>query len=199
MDFNDANPQRVFDVIPADTVATLHMTVRPGNAGEGGLLRRSKDGNSEALDCEFTVVDGPYAKRKVWGLFTLVGTTPNHATAAEISRSRLRAILESARGIRPDDTSAAAKQARQVASYQDFDGLRFVGRIGVEPARDSYPAKNALIEAITPDRRDWHPVEQIVKHDGATATAGNTTGGAPAPAKPEPTKIEKPQWARKAS
>jgi hypothetical protein len=121
MDFNDANPQRVFDVIPAGTVATLHMTVRPGNAGEGGLLRRSKDGNSEALDCEFTVVDGPYAKRKVWGLFTLVGATPNHATAAEISRSRLRAILESARGIRPDDMSEAAKQARQVPGYQDFD------------------------------------------------------------------------------
>src|SRR5262245_56569481 len=110
MDFNDATTQRVFDVIPAGTVLTLHMAVRPGNTGEGGLLRRSKDGNSEALDCEFTVVDGPYAKRKVWGLFTLVGTTPNHVTAAEISRSRLRAILESARGIRPDDTSEAAKQ-----------------------------------------------------------------------------------------
>jgi len=41
------------------------MTVRPGNAGEGGLLRRSKDGNSVALDAEFTVLDGPYAKRKI--------------------------------------------------------------------------------------------------------------------------------------
>jgi hypothetical protein len=196
MDFNDADPQRVFDVIPADTIATLHVTVRPGNAGDGGLLRRSKDGNSEALDCEFTVVDGPYAKRKVWGLFTLVGTTPNHATAAEISRSRLRAILESARGIRPDDMSTTAKQARQVAGYRDFDGLRFVGRIGIEPARDGYPARNVLLEAITPDRRDWHPVEQIVKNGGAAAPV---TGAGTTPPKPEPTKIEKPQWARKAS
>jgi len=65
MDFNNASAQRVFDVIPAGTVATLHMTVRPGNAGEGGLLRRSKDGNSVALDAEFTVLDGPYAKRKI--------------------------------------------------------------------------------------------------------------------------------------
>jgi hypothetical protein len=187
MDFNNANPQRSFDLIPAVTIATLHMTVRPGNAGEGGLLRRSKDGNSEALDCEFTVVDGPYAKRKVWGLFTLVGTTPNHAVAADISRSRLRAILESARGIRPDDTSEAAKQARQVVGYQDFDGLRFVGRIGIEPARDNYPAKNILLDAVTPDRTDWHRVEQIAKQTSAPAAMGA--------AKVELAKVVRPAWA----
>jgi hypothetical protein len=186
MDFNDANPQRVFDVIPAGTTATLHMTLRPGNASEGGLLRRSKDGNSEALDCELTVVDGPYAKRKFWVLFTLVGTTPNHATAAEISRSRLRAILESAIGIRPDDTSEVAKQARQVTGYQDFDGLRFIGRIGVEPARDNYPAKNILLDAVTPDRKDWHRVEQVAKQHSERAAPAATV---------ETAKIARPAWA----
>jgi hypothetical protein len=188
MDFNDANPQRVFDLIPAGTIAELHMTVRPGNAGENGLLRRSRDGNSEALDCEFTVVRGPYAKRKVWVLFTLGGTTPNHAAAAEISRSRLRAILESARGIRLDDMSETAKQARQVAGLQDFDGLRFLGRIGVEPARDNYPAKNVLLDAVTPDRKDWHHVEQMAKQTSEPA--------APAAAKAEPAKIARPAWAK---
>ena len=188
MDFNNANPQRVFDVIPAGTTAMLHMKVRPGNSGEGGLLRRSKDGNSEALDCEFTVVDGPYAKRKVWVLFTLGGTTSNHGTAAEISRSRLRAILESARAIRPDDTSEEAMQARQVAGYQDFDGLRFIGRIGVEPACGNYPAKNILLDAVTPDRKDWHRVEQVAKRPSEQAAA-------PSNAKAEPAKIARPAWA----
>jgi hypothetical protein len=88
-DFNTAGPQRSFDVIPAGTIATLHLTVRPGNAGEGGWLRRSKDGDSEGLDLEFTVVDGPFAKRKFWSLLTLFGTKPNHAIAGEISASRL--------------------------------------------------------------------------------------------------------------
>jgi hypothetical protein len=160
-DFNNAGPQRTFDVIPAGTIATLHLTVRTGGAGEGGWLRRSKDGNSEGLDCEFTVVDGPCAKRKFWSLFTLAGTTPNHAAAGEISASRLRAILESARGIRPDDNSDAARRARQTASYGDFDGLRFVARIGVEPAQANYKAKNTLDEVITPERKDWHAVEQV--------------------------------------
>ena len=186
MDFNNASAQRVFDLIPAGTVATLHMTVRRGNAGEGGLLRRSNNGDSVALDAEFTVLDGPYAKRKIWRLFTLEGTTPNHATAAEISRSQLRAILESARGIRPDDFSEAAKQARQVAGYQDFDGLRFVGRIGVEPARGNYSAKNILVDAVTPDRKDWHSVEQVAKQPSDPA---------PAAAKVEPAKIVRPAWA----
>jgi hypothetical protein len=189
--FNDAGPQRSFDVMPAGTVAILQLNVRPGNAGEGGFLRRAKDGNSEALDCEFTMVDGPFAKRKFWGLFTLNGTTANHAAAAEISRARLRAILESARGIRPDDSSEGAKQARQVASYGEFDGLRFIGRIGVEPAKDNFPAKNILLDAITPDRKDWHAVEQVGQHP-ATSVAPTI----PATDRPEPHKLVRPQWAK---
>jgi hypothetical protein len=65
-DFNTAGPQRSFEVIPANTIATLQITVRPGHAGDDGNLRRSKDGSSEGLDLEFTVVGGPYAMRKFW-------------------------------------------------------------------------------------------------------------------------------------
>ena len=192
MDFNSAPPQKSFDVILPGTIATLHLTVRPGNAGESGWLRRSKSGDSEALDCEFVVVDGPYAKRKFWTLMTVEGTTEGHAQAAQISGSRLRGILESARGVRPDDNSDAAKQKRQIASYGDFDGLRFIGRIGVEAARDNYPAKNTLLEALTPDRKDWHPVEQVAKQPGAAATP--TAPGAAT--KPETAKqITRPKWA----
>ena len=168
-DFNQAAPQRDFDVIPAGTIATLQLKIRPGGAGEGGWLRRSKNGDSQALDCEFVVTDGPYAKREFWTLSTVGGTTEGHARAAEISRSKLRAILESAHGVRPDDTSEAAKRARQIESYDDLNGLRFVGRIGVEAARENFPAKNILLDAVTPDRRDWHSVEQT-----ATSTAPPT-------------------------
>src|SRR4051812_2789195 len=109
MDFNNAPEQREGGTIPDGTVAVVHLTVRPGNSGEGGWLKRSKAGDSEAMDCEFTIVEGPHAKRKFWSLFTVEGTTEGHAKAAEISASRLRGILESAKGIRPDDESEAAK------------------------------------------------------------------------------------------
>jgi hypothetical protein len=172
-------------VIPDGTIATVRMTVRPGSAGEGGLLRRSKDGKSEALDCEFVVLDGPFAKRKFWTLFTVAGSTLGHADAAKISESKLRAILESARGIRPDDKSDAAKQARCIQSYGDLNGLSFIARIGVEPPQDGYRAKNRLDRVITPDEKAWHPVTQ----EPAAAPSG-------APAKPDTlAKINRPDWA----
>lgn len=160
-DFNGAETQREGSLIPEDTIAVVHLTVRPGNAGDGGWLKRSKTGDSQALDCEFTVVEGNFAKRKFWSLFTVEGTTEGHAKAAEISASRLRGILESARGIRPDDESDAAKNARRVNSWGDFDGLRFVAKIGIEKGKDGYKDKNSLASVVTPDKKDWTKVEQV--------------------------------------
>jgi hypothetical protein len=182
-DFNEAETQR--NVIPDGTIAIVRMTVRPGSAGEGGWLRRSKDGGSEALDCEFVVLDGPFAKRKFWTLFTIAGTTPGHAEAANISAAKLRAILESARGIKPDDTSDAARQARRIGSYGDLNGLSFIARIGVEPPQNGYKAKNRLDHVVTPDEKAWHPVTQ--EPVAAPSTA---------PAKPAstPAKINRPDW-----
>src|SRR6266853_869006 len=138
LDFSTAGEQKSFDLIPDRTVVTLHMTVRPGSAGEGGWLKRSKDGASEAIDAEFTVVDGAHTKRKLWDRILVDGTTEGHKEAADISRRKIRAMLESARGIRPDDKSDAAAQARRISSYGDLDGLRFIARVGVEPAKGSF-------------------------------------------------------------
>ena len=65
-DYTEAPEQRGIELIPAGTIATVQLTIRPGGAGEDGLLKRSKDGDCEMLDCEFVVVDGPHAKRKLW-------------------------------------------------------------------------------------------------------------------------------------
>jgi hypothetical protein len=186
-DFNDAGPQRSFEVIPDGALVPVQLTVRPGDAGENGMLRRSKDGRSEALDCEFTVTEGEHVRRKFWALLTLEGTTSGHAEAGDISRRILRAILESARGIRPDDQSEMAKKAR-VAEYTEFDGLRFLIRVGVEPARDGFKAKNTVAEVITPDRMTWRAIEQVPK----TAPVATPTGNAVA----APAVITKPTWAR---
>jgi hypothetical protein len=185
-DFNDAKEQRSFDVTPAGTITTLQMKIRPGGAGEGGYLLRSKAGDSEALDCEFVVVEN-FKGRKFWTRFTLEGTTEGHARAQEISLTRLRAILESARGIRPDDKSDAATKARQTNGWEDFNGIKFIGKIGIEPAQGQYPAKNTLLEVITPNRKEWH--------EPNNAPAPQT---APASQKPAAvtTAIPRPAWAR---
>lgn len=191
-DFNGAEAQREGGLIPEGTTAIVHMTIRPGNAGEGGWLKRSKTGDSQALDCEFTIVDGPHAKRKFWSLFTVEGTTERHAKAGEISASRLRGILESARGIRPDDESDTAKAARRVTSWGDFDGVRFIAKIGVEHAKkdSGFKDKNTLDAAVTPDRKAWVKVEQVAKAPQQMAAPGIA-----AAAQASGTATGKPAWA----
>jgi hypothetical protein len=181
-DFNTAPDQRDFELIPDKTVAVVQLKIRDGNAGEGGLFKRTKKGDAEGLDCEFVVAEGPYAKRKFWGFFLLDGATDGQKDMARANTGTLRAILESARGIKPADVSEAAKKAR-VAEYRDFDGIRFIARIGVEPAKGDYKAKNILAAVVTPDQKEWHPIEQVeqpLMH--ATPAAGSNV-------------IPKPAWA----
>jgi hypothetical protein len=193
-DYTEAPPQREIELVPHGTVATVSLKIRAGNAGEGGLLKRSKDGACEMLDLEFVIVDGPYARRKFWEYLILAGTTDGHSEAAKISRGTLRAIIESARGIKPDDVSPQARQARTV-ELKDVDGMMFVAKIGIEKGKarndgsgENYADKNILAAVITPDKKDWHPVEQPPPFNGGS---GGSAGGTP----PVSTPIAKPAWA----
>src|SRR6516165_69230 len=181
MDYNQVGAQRSFDVIPDGTIVVVQMNIRPGNVGEGGLLKRSKKGQAEMLDAEFIVVEGDHVKRKFWENMVVDGATDGHKEAADITHRRLRAIIESVKGIKPADVSEAAKAARNV-EYAEFDGMRFLCRVGVEPAHDCYKAKNTLAQVITPDRtKEWRPIEQAPKPPNGPSNA--------------PTPIIKPKWA----
>ena len=100
-DYTDAPPPQ-FELIPHGTTATTVLHIRAGDVGEDGMLKRSKDGGCEMLDCEFTVVDGPYKGRKFWERMILAGITDGHAKSAEINRGTLKAILDSALGLKPE-------------------------------------------------------------------------------------------------
>jgi hypothetical protein len=177
-------------VIPDGTIAVVQMSIKPGHAGDDGLLKRSKSGECEGLDATFTVVEGPFAKKKFFSFMILSGTTDGQQQAGDITKSRLRGIIESARGIKPTDVSEAAKAKRILNSLADLDGIRFVAKIGVEPARDQYKEKNILLEAITPDKKEWRPVQQVeqpVSPDVPVATAAASGNG---------NAIPKPVWAQ---
>ena len=91
-DYTDV-PKSPIALIPEGTLATVTMHIRPGNAGHGDLLKRSKDGGCEMIDAEFTVVDGEYARRKFWSNMVLVGTTDGHAKAADITKNTLAGVI----------------------------------------------------------------------------------------------------------
>ena len=184
------------ELIPHGTVATVTMYIQPGNVGEDGMCKRSSKGDCEMLSCEFVIVDGPYAKHKLWENMILAGTTDGHATAADISRRRLKQMLDSALGLKPDDTSPQARTARTVSLGQ-LQGLTFIAKIGIEKGTpknngsgESWPDKNILAAIITPDRQEWHPVTQPPPSNGG----GEATSGSAAPSGSAPP-ITRPGWA----
>jgi hypothetical protein len=198
-DYTDTPPPRDLDLIPHGEVATVTMHILAGGVGEDNLLKRAQSG-AEMLDLELVVVDGPYSRRKFWEKFVLEGTTDGHAKAGKISRGVLRTILESARGIKPDDTSPQARALRTV-SLKDFDNLTFIAKIGIEkgkpktdnngkPTGENWPDKNIIASVITPDKTDWHPVEQAPPFNGGGGAAAASSGPA-APAAP----VKRPGWA----
>ena len=198
-----ADPRDFSELIPHNTIATVQMRIRPGNVGEDGMLKRTSKGDAEMLDCEFVVVDGPYAKRKFWDTFILEGTTPGQQEMILTNRGRLKKILESARGIKAGDTSEKALAAYK-ADLKDFDNIIFIAKVGVrkgEPKNDgtggSWSDKNVLAAAIGPEHKDWHPVEQPPPFNGGGGAGATTTPSAAAPAQPTPgsTPITPPKWA----
>lgn len=184
MDFNDADPQRgSFDLIPDGTVVLVVANLRPGGHGPGNWLKPNKDGSCLMADFEFVVDGGEYDRRKFWTLFITEGTTEGQQKAANISRSKLRGMLESAFGVNPGDDSPDAMAKRQVAGWQTFDGLKFCARIGVEQGKGDYKDKNVLAAAVTPDEPDYiAPGPQLAGARSVGAVAGAVAAAAGAKA-----------------
>jgi hypothetical protein len=182
------------DLIPQDTIASVSMHIRPGGVGEDGLLKRSANGECEMLDLEFTVLDGQHKTRKFWDPLLLVGTTDGQKKMAASNLGVLKAILDSALGLMPDDVSAEARARRTVALKQ-FEGMSFIAKIGIEkggPKKEgggNYPDKNVLVRVITKDMSGWHAVEQPPPFDGGGLASSTPVSTPAAP-------VERPDWAR---
>jgi len=166
LNLNEAETQRDQSPIPAG-IYRLRSKVKVGGAGDDGILRLSQSGATEGLNLELTVVSGEYAGAKLYDLITvnfLEGMGPldaskaeNYRTAVRLGRTKLRAILESAHGIDPKDSSERAQEQRRVESFTQFDAITFVAQVEVQPARGGYKAKNVVDFIITPDLPDWAP------------------------------------------
>lgn len=194
-DFNDADDQREFALIPPKTLAKVIMAIRPGGYDDpsqgwtGGYATRSDKTGAVYLNAKFTILEGPYAKRVVFGLVGL--QSPKGPEWTNIGRSFLRAILNSARGIHPTDQSQQAQNARRIRGFADLDGIEFVARIDVEKDQNGED-KNVVKAAIQPDHKDYGqlmgafpraPVP-TTGYGAPPATASAGTNGGPVPTRP---------------
>ena len=185
-DMNDAEPQKTSDLIPDGSFAKITMTIRPGNVDgqseiDQGLLKASNSPGSDVLmlDAEFTVVEGPHAKRKFWQLFTVSGGKLDENGVSigwKISKSSFRAMIDSALGLDPDDMSEAAKAKRVLRGLADLGGITFVAKIKVEPSNDPrYGDSNRLERVVLPTETEWQKVM-----DGEAVPAAPSTRPRPA-------------------
>lgn len=198
-DLNDAQPQMApaGDLIPDGTFARVRMTIRPGGVNgssplDAGLLTASKSSDAKMLDCEFTVVEGPFARRKFWQNFTVAGGKLDDKGVSKgwnIAKAAFRAMVDSALGLDPKDMGDAAKAKRTLRGLKDLDGITFVARIMVEPASNpQYKDANKLAHVVTPDEPQH-----------AMVLRGETVPPEPVNAKPrkaaEPAAQGGPAWA----
>ena len=154
-DFNDA--KQVTNLIPKGTLAKVRLTIRPGGFDDpsqgwtGGYATRGSTG-AVYLNGEFTVLEGQYARRKI---FTLIGLySPKGPEWANMGRGLIRGMLNSARGLSDKDQSEAAQAARRISGFADLDGLEFVARIDIGTDTNG-EEKNEIRAAVTPDHKEY--------------------------------------------
>ena len=206
-DFNDAEQQQSFDLIPKGTVARVRMTIKPGGFDDpaqgwsGGYATQSFETGSVYLSCEFVILEGEFARRKMWSNIGL--QSPKGPNWGNMGRTFVRAALNSARNIRPQDNSPQAAAARRIAGFHELDGLEFVARIDVEKDGRG-ELKNVVKLAVEPDHPDY---ARGIGGSGATGaptrpTVASFASQAPTAAPPaaapaqRPAAPGKPAWAQ---
>ena len=161
IDFNTADTQdSAFALIPANTLAKVYLTIRPGGAGPEGWLTQSKTSEALYLNTEAVIEDGPHARRRIYtriGFRGRNGSDGGEDTYANRGRALIRGILESARSVRADDTSDRARAARTIHSLGELSGLTVAVKLGVDRDRNNPQdeGRNVILAAIGPQHPDY--------------------------------------------
>lgn len=207
-DLNDAQPQMapIGELIPDGTFAKVRLTIRPGGVNgatplDAGLLKASPSSDVKMLDCEFTVVEGPHARRKFWQSFTVAGgklDEKGQSIGWKISKSAFRAMVDSALGLNPKDETPATKAKRVLTGLKQLEGIVFAARIMVEPASNpQYRDQNRIANVVVPDEPQHAAIMrgEAVAPEPVNAPA-RKTAAAPAPGwgAPQPAAATPPAW-----
>lgn len=156
--FNSADEQQSFDIIPAGTIAKVRMTIKPGGyddrdkGWDGGYATKNSN-DSVYLACEFVVISGNFSGRKIWSIIGLHSSKSDQW--ANIGRAFIKGILNSAKGFKSSDNCKSAQDARRIKSLADLDGIEFTARIEVSKDQNGN-YRNEIRYAITPDHEGYN-------------------------------------------
>lgn len=205
LNYNDYDSGSAFDLIPKGTLVKCVLEVKPGGANlpgvdDTGVLTQSKNGPAIMLVAEAHIMYGPYVNRRIFCNWTVGSENgnpppePNLQTATEISGRTLRGIVESARGIDPNDFSEAGKQARVLKTYNEFNGMEFAVEIGIHKDKSGYyDDKNELKKAIRLGHKDYQAL-MSGQYQPPAGKPGQGGGGTPWGQSGGPGAAAKPAW-----
>jgi hypothetical protein len=152
----------------------LKARLKRGGAGEDGLLRLARNQHGLMVELECTIIDNDeWRGQKLIDYITVglqeydpsdIDAPPIFAdkkeglqTAARIGLSKLKALVNSAYGLMPSDTSAEACEKRTLESYAVLDGICFMAQVEVRPSEGKYRERNVIDFIITPDDPAYKP------------------------------------------
>ncbi len=199
-DFNDAEQQQSFELIPKGTVAKVRMTLKPGGFDDpsqgwtGGYATQSFETGSIYLACEFVILEGEFARRKMWSNVGL--HSPKGPAWGNMGRTFVRAALNSARNVQPKDNSPQAAAARRIQGLHELDGLEFIARIDVEKDGRG-ELRNVVKMAVEPGEPEYGLVlgyGQAAPSAPAAPRVSTSTAAQTATARPSVS--GKPAWAQ---
>ncbi len=178
LNMNEAEKQKNFDPIPDGSFLKLMLNfVGQGASFPGcekedeGMFKNARDAGSDVktLECEFTVLTpGPFQHRK-WKEWWVVfgGQVDEKGTSKgwNFTKQRIRAMIESASNIRPDDESPEAKAGRMIPNFSALDEIPFYAKIYIEEGTPYFDAetqtekkgfdKNLIDRIVTPDMEEY--------------------------------------------
>ncbi len=150
IDLNKASIEAVYELIPAGTIVRAKLSIN--RDVDGNLVTLSRSNDNKYLSFIFTVLDEPYVNMKI---FSNVGVA-GESKYVYRGMARLRAILESGKGISSNDDSERSKRNRLLESYSELEGLtvQVKVKIKIDPT-GTYKDKNDIDRIITPDCEEY--------------------------------------------
>lgn len=184
IDFNAAEEQRdpIHGPVPAGSRVLLKLEVlKPKNESRQIPFVAVSQKNLYMLWVRLTVHAGSYQGFKWTENWMLpegvqrTQLTDKQKTACRISYSRMRGVIEAARGINPNDKSQQANSRRVINDWLDLDGMVFPARVNVADEGREYNGRtywdNQVVRVITPDWKEYRDLMaggEFINPNGAT-------------------------------
>lgn len=180
----DTNAQGGSELIPDGTLAWAIVTIRPHNLDHGLCLVPSKSSNGRYLDVELTILEGPYARRKVWDRIGIEGSEKWVARGM----SSIRHILEVGREITSYTSSNPGYRLGQQSGsngemvFMELNELRCAIKIGIEKGTGGFNDKNVVRAYLSPNPTSDTHKTFLKLVSGETAPPPKATAAAATPA-----------------